>query len=222
MSGMLLASGNWATSPLWIPLGVFVAIIVGAATVWLTYKLVFSRQRLDYSSFVSPLVARKAELADQLRIFYSSGEKALEEPQFVQVRLTCRSAKDIGRNDFDGLRPLIIEMGVPVVAILSDSGTPTSGLDAKRSGTQIQVGPGLIRKKAMITFDILVDGEPTISVVNPLRDVEMGEHPWEAADPKAVLREHPSLAMTIIILVISNLAFIGLLIFLIVAVNNGG
>jgi hypothetical protein len=167
---MHLAAGGWESSQLWIPLSVLVAVLVGAALIWLTYKLAFARQRLDYSVAVTPLVARGPQFAEQLRIYYGRRDVPLTYPRVVRIRLASRSAKDIGRDDFDAHAPLIIQLGTPAVAILSDSATGSASPNIAGTGSEVHIQPGLIRRKAVITISVLVDGKPDVTIDSPIRD----------------------------------------------------
>jgi hypothetical protein len=171
---MSLASGGWESSPLWIPISVLVALLVGAPLIWLTYKLVLARQRLNYTVTVTHLVARGPQFAEHLRIYYGRSEDPLIEPQIVRVRLASRSVKDIGRGDFEG-EPLIIQLGTPVLAILADSGTGSTRPNVADTGSEVHIQPGLIRRKAVITIDVLVDGQPQVIVDSPIRDCDIKE-----------------------------------------------
>jgi hypothetical protein len=193
---MHLASGGWESSPLWIPVSVLVALLIGAALIWLTYKLVFARQRLDYSVIVTPLVARGPRFAEQLRIYYGRREDPLTDPRVVRIRLSSRSAKDIGRDEFDGGTPLIIQLGTPAVAILADSGTGSTSPNIAGTGSEVHMQPGLIRRKAVITIDVLVDGIPLVTVDSPIRDCRVRER--DPAGPTSLTDVIASAAATAI------------------------
>jgi hypothetical protein len=182
---MQLAKGDLVSSPLWIPLGVLVALLVGAALIWLTWRLVFARQRIFYSVLETPLIARRTAFSKQLRITYGTDdtEQEFTDPRVVRIRLISRSAKDIGTAAFNDHAPLVVDLGVPAVAILSDQdpGQPYS----PAIGTQpskIEIPPQKIRKGQIIIINVLVDGRPSVMVPknHPLLDVDVAEKPWSA------------------------------------------
>ena len=206
--------GDWTSWPVWVPLGVIVAVVVGILLIWLTWKLVFSRQRLYYSVLVTPLVAvGGSRFSDKLRIFYGEPddplEKPLSEPVVVSIRLASRSAKDIPTAAFDDRKPLALNLGRPVVAMLGRAADNVTSRDS-----EILVGPGLIRKNQVIRLTVLVDGQPTVEINDPpLIDVTVAERPWTSpVGPwwKDKSRIWPFLAAVILTLLVT--AFSGLLI----------
>lgn len=175
---MYLASGNWTSWPGWGPLGVIVAIVVGALLIWLTWKLVFSHQQLYYSVQMTPLVGRGSGFTSRLRIYYGGAETPLAKPVAVGIRFASRSAKDIPTAAFDDRKPIALDLGIPVVAILGDV---TSSETIAYSDNKVFIGPCLIRKDEIIRLDVLVDGQPTIQVTSPLIDVKLKERPWSSS-----------------------------------------
>jgi hypothetical protein len=110
------------SSPAWVPLGVLVALVVGAVTIWLMWRPL-ARIRLSYMVTQTPLVsAEQSEFASRVRVMYREGqdERQLREARTVRVRLVNRSGKDITTAMFDDGSPLVIDLGVPVVATLSE------------------------------------------------------------------------------------------------------
>jgi hypothetical protein len=91
---------------------VFVAIVVGALLIWLTWKVAFSHQRIIYSVQMTPLVARGSGFAAELRIFYGSDTTTpLARPVVVAIRLASRAARDIPTSAFDNHKPLAVDLG---------------------------------------------------------------------------------------------------------------
>jgi hypothetical protein len=91
---MILASGGFTSWPGWVPAGVLVAALVGALTIWLTWKLVFSRQRLHFSVLDTALIAADGHVrAPDLKISYR--DEVVQSPHVVRIRLVARSGRDI-------------------------------------------------------------------------------------------------------------------------------
>jgi hypothetical protein len=174
---MHVASGGVLSSPLWGPLGVFLAVLVGVPVVWLTWRLVFARMRLSYSVLQTPLMER-SEFGSQLRVIYGEGdrERQLDQARVVRLRLVSRSVKDIPTAAFADRAPLIIDLGTPVLAILGDhEPTQPPRPSITEDGNQVQIMPRLIKRGQVITINVLVDGIPNIQVLSPLIDVRVSE-----------------------------------------------
>jgi hypothetical protein len=152
------------SSPLWIPISVLLAGVVGALLIWLTWKLVFDRKRLYYSIFTAPLVNSSIEVTEQLRIYYGRDTDPIRDPWVVQIRLSSHSAKDISEGDFSRKAPLVIEFDAPVIAILYDSNTESSKPIIDYADTEVRMHPGLIRGKSARMIDVLIAGEPSVSI----------------------------------------------------------
>ena len=174
---MKVASDGFWSSPLWVPLGVFVALLVGVPVVWLTWRLVFARMRLSYSVLQTPLMER-SKFGSQLRVIYGEGEheRQLNRARVVRLRFVSRSVRDIPTAAFDDGTPLIVDLGTPVLAILGDQElTQQPGSSMVTMGNQVHIMPRLIRKRQIITINMLVDGEPRVRVISPLIDVRVSE-----------------------------------------------
>jgi len=174
---MQTASGGVLSSPVWVPLSVFVAVLVGVPLIWLTWRLVFARMRLSYSVLQTPLMER-SEFGTQLRVIYGEGEheRQLHRARVVRLRLVSRSVKDIPTSAFDDRAPLIIDLGTPVLAILGDPGLDrSSDPPIAERDNQVEITPRLIKKGQVITINALVDGMPRIQVLSPLIDVRVKE-----------------------------------------------
>jgi hypothetical protein len=174
---MHVASGGILSSPVWIPLGVLVALLVGIPVILLTWRLVFARMRLSYSVLQTPLM-EQSTFGSQLRVIYGEGdrERLLRQARVVRLRIISRSVKDIPTAAFNDGVPLIIDLGTPVLAILGDEEpTPPSGLPITDDGNQVRIAPRLIKKGQVITINVLVDGIPRIHVLSPLIDVTVSE-----------------------------------------------
>jgi hypothetical protein len=85
----------------------------------------------------------------------------LAEPRVVTVRFVSRGRRDIGSTDFDGGRPLVINLGVPIVKRLTIETVPNMPEAAFAvDGTRLLVGPCVVRKRQVMTITFLVDGGP--------------------------------------------------------------
>lgn len=198
----MLALAQWYTSALtWTVIGVAAALLVGAATVYVTWAAANPRRVLVYSmpSAASLLTESTPHLADgDLQVSYQGHE--LRNPYVVSVRVESRSRKDIRSIDFDQGKPLVLDINIPIVAYLGES-TPIE-FDSKSirtNGSRIELGPMLIRRRQAIQMEVLADGiKPELSCESPLADVSARP---QVADDRKVRRYMVSLVVVFLIAV---------------------
>jgi hypothetical protein len=154
--------------------------------------------RLSYMVTQTPLVsAEQSEFASRVRVMYGEGqdERQLREARTVRVRLVNRSSKDITTAMFDDGSPLVIDLGVPVVATLSEQHVGPSRPVIDVAGSQIQLRPGKIARSEAIIIDVLVDGRPAVSADSPLIDVDLTqaltEEDWQRLERRWYLVAPP-------------------------------
>ena len=150
--------------------GVIVAVIFGALTVGL---MMFNpnRRRLFYGMpTAAPLLPSRAPSALDVRF---DGLR-LANPSVVEVRLTSRSRKDIPSGRFNDDEPIVLDVGVGIVTLLSATSNIDTMPPVKVKDTELHIGPGLIRKRQTLTYTLLTDGQaPDLTCRSPLIDVEM-------------------------------------------------
>ena len=93
------------------------AVIIGIATMWVTWLSPFPKRRLLYSMpIATSMLNMQSELTEELKVIY--GAKQLESPYVVNVELASRGRADIPRDAFDGGKPLCLDIGAPIVECL--------------------------------------------------------------------------------------------------------
>lgn len=100
------------------------------------------------------------------------GEK-LADPHVLEVQLTSKRRRDIPTTAFDQDRPLSIDVGAPIVALLETSFVPDQApLPAiATEGSSLKIGPALIRRRQEMTLFVLADGpSDRLACANPLID----------------------------------------------------
>jgi hypothetical protein len=166
------AAGEWYTDgTLWAAVGgvgTAVGVVIGLITLWRTV-LDPNKRRLFYSMpTVAPLLR---QVGADLEVRHEGQLLAL--PYAVKVQLVSRGRKDIPSSSFDNGEPIILDVGAPIVTGLSvDSDTDTMPPHVVK-GTELHIGPGLIRKRQTLTFTLLTDGRPTLTCRNSLIDVQV-------------------------------------------------
>lgn len=174
---MNLASAPFYTSgTFWAAVAVPVAILIGVATVWVTWLSPYPKRRLLYSMPVTTsMLNRQSDVSDELRVIY--GTKQLDCPYVVNVQLTGKGRSDIPRDAFDGGKPLCLDVGTPIVECLQVTTTPADRPEPLWTidSSKLLIGPSLIGKRQVTVFSLLVDG-PTPHLSPPeqsLVDVDL-------------------------------------------------
>jgi hypothetical protein len=115
-------------------------------------------------------------------------ENELQDPHVLQIRLISRSRGDIPSSAFDQGRPLILDVGIPIVAQLSLDENLGEPPEMRIEGNTLKIGPDLIRKGKKFTFTILADGrDARLSCDAHLVNVKVGEQPSAQAVSRRVV-----------------------------------
>jgi hypothetical protein len=196
----------WA-SPAWVPAGVIVALAVGLPLVWLTWRLAFARLELIYSILEMPFSEQRAKFAHEIRIYDGTSEDPLREPQVVRLRIINKSSRDIPTTAFDDDRPLTLDLGATIIAILGKCSTANNAAPTTTSiDSELQILPTLIRRKDSIIIDVLVDGPIDLSIDSPLIDAKLLQYPW--SEPFGPWWKAPQLYRALTLIVILLLVFL--------------
>lgn len=137
-------------------------------------RKVITYELLDSVPFLRNLPAVKSA---GLSVIYNGGK--LENPHLLQVQLTSKSYRDISSPAFDQHRPLCIDVGVPIVALLETRYDPDQGPFPKitTTGTTLQIWPDKIRHRQGMRFSILTDdpGAHLTCSSNPILNYDLRE-----------------------------------------------
>lgn len=82
----------------------------------------------------------------------------MQDPYILIVRLISRSRRDIPSDIFDQNRPIILDVGVPIIALLPSDDNNDPSPKFEYSGSVLKIGPDLIGRRQDMTFTILADG----------------------------------------------------------------
>lgn len=199
---MLLAAGPWYDSgTLWTAAGVLATLLASVIGALLTQRK--PRRLLVYTARARKLLAGQsaALLSPDLQLAYHGSP--LATPYLVSLSVLAKSRIDIRREDFDGGRPLIFDLGTPIVGVLASSvpGIPgRAGNWFRVSGSSVLVGPTLIRKGQSISLDVLTDSPPKVTYQSDLAGVVVTEE--RAGD--ALMRRWKAVATIAIVVVAST------------------
>ncbi len=108
-----------------------------------------------------------------LKVTYKG--EALTTPHVIRLRMDSQSRKDITDDDFNEKRPFVLDVGARIFGIVGNQGQAVPSGKLLVSGSTVQIKPMLIKRGPVFELDLLVDGQPRLSYVPSLRDVEVKE-----------------------------------------------
>jgi hypothetical protein len=136
---------------------------VGGLTL-VTYVVGTTGRKLVYSMpTATPLLATPPGISSDIEVRHGGG--VLVNPQVLEVRLQSRGRRDIRRDDFEGGKPLELDVGIPVVSLLDwfmGPGGDSTDPDVRVRGLALAIGPSLIPRRQVFTFHLLADGGETL------------------------------------------------------------
>jgi hypothetical protein len=175
---MPLASPWYESSTVWSVAGVAAVVVMGLATILVTYLVGTSKRSLTYTIWPPiPLRGYLPTNDNEIQIVWAG--QILTDPHLAKVTLRLQGRRDISSADWDGNRPLIIDAKVPIISLIEAESLPRerSVPELTIAGTTLTVGPGLIVKDQTLTFDLLVDGRPQLALKSNLIDVRLLSRP---------------------------------------------
>ncbi len=172
----MLVASQWYTSNGFLAgAGIAATVLVGGAGVWITYLVSIPRRQLLYSlQSCTSLLNASADARKNIKIFHLG--KELKDPHIVKISLSSKGRSDIPSSAFDQGRPIVLEVGVPIVGQLpTDVGAgPAPTVDLQN--TALSIGPDLISKRQQIEFNLLTDGATShLACESHLIDVKVRE-----------------------------------------------
>ncbi|KAB2376959.1 hypothetical protein [Actinomadura montaniterrae] len=173
---MSTLAGDWYSSgTFWTGAGVVVALLVGIATVAVSYLTRFARQRLDFGlRTVAPLLGALDGRAEVELLHHGT---KLRRPHLAEVVLIGRGRRDIPRAAFDNGDPIRFDLTARVVELLevkaTDSASATPIPQARTEGSALLVGPALIGRRQRVVFRVLVEGRPYLRCEAPLPNAQV-------------------------------------------------
>jgi len=164
--------------------GVIGTLVLGLAGTWFVSRQVPKRRLLYRMTDPVALLASPGILPVGLEI-RRLGE-VVKDPRIATVIIQSYGRQSIGVDLFSQGRPLLLEMGVPLLDILKVKSRPREQAipDYKVSETCLMVGPSGLAAKQRIEFSLLVDGEPDLTVISNLPDVKVQRQQGDS-DPAA-------------------------------------
>lgn len=174
---MVIAEQWYQSGTFWTAAGVAATLLVGIGAIivaLLSYNTSKSKRFLDCFLEVIADLGHYLPAGDS-EIQVTKGNKRIREPYLVEVRIKFNGRPDISAADWDGGKPMKLDVHVPIVSLVEAKSLPAhySMPDSKVDGSIIILEPGLIRRGQEITFTTLVDGYPRLSVDSRLINVKV-------------------------------------------------
>jgi hypothetical protein len=198
----MLAAVHWyASTTLWTAVVDLVAAFstIGASIV--AYRVAMPRRSIVYGMLVSaPLLSAPSGVKPGLRLLH--GDEELADPHLLEIELACRGRKDIPSSSFDQGTPFCIDVGIRIVALLQTTFVPAKAPVPKVAavGSELRVGPSLIRKDQVVRFTVLADGPGArLTDQNPLIDVTVRQKAQEQARQSMLRRVITWAAMAFVV-----------------------
>lgn len=164
----------WHTSAQVLTLVAAGAGIIGVAFAFVTWLIGPPGRRLVYSIYAStPLLNSKSPYGiDRSRLQVVYDQHNLFDPYVVTLYMKSKGHRAIESKDFDQSKPIIFDIGSPVVTPLGVE--RNFHFEGHVSGTTVQISPTLIRKGDFFYLHLLIDGPPGDLVRrNPMPNVKM-------------------------------------------------
>ncbi|MFB9444212.1 hypothetical protein Dvina_26490 [Dactylosporangium vinaceum] len=139
------------------------ALAVGALGVWYARRALFppKRRLAFYSLPPAPLLSGDAASAAGISV--SHERQVLNDPHLVTISVENTGRHDVSSAQFDGGRPITIDLDSPIKAILKVSTTPHGGTYRHSvSGRSLSIGPDLLKVGSLLTVQALTEGRPAI------------------------------------------------------------
>ena len=163
---MYAASSAWYESgTVWAAAGAVAVVVVGIATMLVTYKVTTTRQKLSWAIQHTSLLSDGTSYRDLLKVSYR--DQAVKAPTIVSVTLYNAGKRDIPSSSFDDERPFIVDIGVNILAKLPtnddpliEEGHPLPEEKVQIDGSRLAIGPWLIPARGFVHTVLLVDGTP--------------------------------------------------------------
>ncbi|MFP1624044.1 hypothetical protein ACLB9X_02210 [Streptomyces sp. 5K101] len=169
----------WSNETFWAAAGVVVGAGAAAGGMYATHRAAFPKRRLVYSFSSSSLVQRHQRNISANVLHIRLGERELHNPRLVGLRLENTGRRDISSAQFDQGEPLRIDLGLPVVELVSMAAEPPSALGLSPDGWGdhgMTIRPGRLGTGEAITYTLLVDGDPSFyRLTHSLVDVKVKE-----------------------------------------------
>lgn len=185
---MLASSSSDLSGTFWSAAAVVVALaaILVAVLIWrLGPPRCLLLYSLDSDTALLSSHARARAAGAELQIIL--GGQELSDPHFVSLQIASYGRRDIRVDDFSEARPLVLDLAAPILKVLASDmgGDKMPEVMTTIDGSRVMLGPGLIKRRQLISLDLLTDGPVTLTCPRPpLADVTIRERVDETGEPR--------------------------------------
>jgi hypothetical protein len=156
------ASTPWYESATWGSAG-FAVGFIGLVTGFVFYRIGGPRALIEYT-MPTPVALMSSQRAAVPELQVALRGDVLADPYLVQLKVTL-SRRDIKSSDFDQGKPLVFDLGVPVIEILASGAADDEPVS--HDGHRVLVTPRLMRRRSELSIGILTEGKPKLSCEPP-------------------------------------------------------
>jgi hypothetical protein len=124
----------------------------------------------------SPLVATRVIGLDDLAVSFAGSQ--LRDPYLVNLVVAFTGRADISSSSFDGQKPVVFELNVPVLAEIEHAASTSkvgARLEYVEGESAIRLTPSLLPQGFLLRATYLCDGEPVVQPVLELTDISIRE-----------------------------------------------
>lgn len=156
----------WASGTFWGGAG-FAAVVVFGLVSLVTWRLGPPRPVLVYSLQSAISLIRSGPMLGvapgEIKVSYR--DHPVRSPHVAELRVRCKGRGEIASKDFDGERPLVFDLGAPVVAVIStnQAGTKVPDEHLSTEDSQVRISPCVIRRGPVLSMEFLTEGRPILT-----------------------------------------------------------
>jgi|SRR5450755_2319255 hypothetical protein len=148
----------WYESGTWGSVSFAVGIIT-LVTGFAFYRIGGPRALIEYT-MPAPVALMSSQRTAVPELQVALRGDVLADPYLVQLKVTL-SRRDIKSSDFDKGKPLVFDLGVPVIEILASDAADDEPVS--HDGHRVLVTPRLMRRRSELAIGILTEGKPQLS-----------------------------------------------------------
>lgn len=151
----------------------FVGVVLGIFGV-IGYFKAHPKRQLSYAVTSRPLISRQG--VAKLHVLVD--EIPVADPYFVEIRLWSNSRADIPSSAFDGGTPITMRIaGASHVVVATEAGITLSEQVHGWDDLTLSIDPALIKPRASLSIDLVVDGDPEVTLTDNLIDINIKPAP---------------------------------------------
>lgn len=155
---------------------IIVSVVVGGGAIWVAIHLDRKRnpkREFTYSVEPAPLVNSRATGLDKLSVAYDG--RTVIKPYLVTVSISSTGRADIPSANFDGGKPVRIDLQVPILAEVSQRANldTVDGRLERAGASVIELAPTLLPKGYALRASFICEGAPNSTFKIPLHDITL-------------------------------------------------